>query len=277
MMQYKICKKCGTEQSIYEFRILKLGKIDEWCKKCNKNNDAKKDNHSLYKATCSNCGKDRGLVFKVHFDKLCRSCSSINNIKNNGNPMKGRKHLNKERFRKMTYSNVDYENFIIEKSKTGNKRIKYKQKCPKCGEDVGYRRNVDALRVCRCCQAESVRRYTVNQKRIRSSIKANLVARLKSRLMFKNKNSTFAYLGYTPEQLMKHLECLFKQDMTWENYGEWEIDHVIPDSWFTYESTEDEGFKKSWALSNLQPMWASENRSKSNKYSGCYVKEKICS
>lgn len=41
------------------------------------------------------------------------------------------------------------------------------------------------------------------------------------------------------------------------------------DSWFVYSSTKDEAFKNSWALNNLQPMWASENRSKGARFASC--------
>jgi hypothetical protein len=37
-------------------------------------------------------------------------------------------------------------------------------------------------------------------------------------------------------------------------------------SWFKYSSTEEQSFKESWSLTNLQPMWAEENLKKSNKY-----------
>lgn len=61
---------------------------------------------------------------------------------------------------------------------------------------------------------------------------------------------------------------MFQPGMTWENYGKWHIDHKTPDSWFQYNSINDDGFKKSWALENLQPMWAKDNLSKGNKYEG---------
>lgn len=63
--------------------------------------------------------------------------------------------------------------------------------------------------------------------------------------------------------------------MSWENYGEWHIDHIIPDSWFNYSSTEDDEFKKSWSLDNLQPMWGKENQSKGNKYAGKWTPDTI--
>ena len=53
--------------------------------------------------------------------------------------------------------------------------------------------------------------------------------------------------------------------MTWDNYGEWHIDHIIPISYFDYSSYDDETFKICWDLNNLQPLWAKDNLIKSNK------------
>lgn len=72
-------------------------------------------------------------------------------------------------------------------------------------------------------------------------------------------------VGYTVDQLKNHLEKQFKDGMTWENYGKWHIDHIIPKVAFNYSSPEDIDFKKCWALKNLQPMWALENISKGTK------------
>jgi hypothetical protein len=51
----------------------------------------------------------------------------------------------------------------------------------------------------------------------------------------------------------------------WKNYGEWHVDHKIPQSAFNFETPEDIDFKKCWALKNIQPMWAKENIIKSNR------------
>lgn len=74
--------------------------------------------------------------------------------------------------------------------------------------------------------------------------------------------STFKLLGYTIEELMNHLEALFTDGMTWDNYGEWHVDHKVPMSSFIFESTEDIEFKKCWDLGNLQPLWGLDNLSK---------------
>ena len=78
---------------------------------------------------------------------------------------------------------------------------------------------------------------------------------------------TFSALGYTPEELIRHLENSFQPGMTWDNYGKiWHIDHVKPDSWFSYSSIEDTNFKTSWSLENLQPLWARDNMVKGNRF-----------
>ena len=74
-------------------------------------------------------------------------------------------------------------------------------------------------------------------------------------------------LDYTVEELECHLESKFTKGMSWDNYGYygWHIDHKIPVSYFVFSSPRNIEFKKCWALDNLQPMWAKENLSKSNK------------
>lgn len=76
------------------------------------------------------------------------------------------------------------------------------------------------------------------------------------------KDTHFAeYIGCTKEHLEKYLENKFKPGMTWDNYGEWEIDHQIP---LGSANNEQEVYKLSH-YSNLQPLWKEENSKKSDK------------
>lgn len=75
----------------------------------------------------------------------------------------------------------------------------------------------------------------------------------------KNGRSWEKLVGYTCQDLMQHLEAQFKDGMTWENHGQWHIDHIVPKSLFNIISAEDKGFKKCWALENLRPLWAKDN------------------
>ena len=80
----------------------------------------------------------------------------------------------------------------------------------------------------------------------------------------KKEGRTEKLLGYTAKKLRNHLESLFKNGMTWDNQGEWHIDHRIPQSWFT----SIDQLKECFALSNLKPEWGSWNMSKGNKFIG---------
>ncbi len=75
----------------------------------------------------------------------------------------------------------------------------------------------------------------------------------------------FDILGYSQHDLIDHLEKQLKDGMTWENYGEWHVDHKLPITSFNFTTIYDEEFKKCWSLENLQPMWGEENISKSNR------------
>lgn len=81
----------------------------------------------------------------------------------------------------------------------------------------------------------------------------------------KNGRKWEGLVGYSTQELKKHLEKQFIPGMTWENYGEWHIDHIIPVSAFNFSKPEDIDFKRCWALKNLRPLWASDNISKNDR------------
>lgn len=75
------------------------------------------------------------------------------------------------------------------------------------------------------------------------------------------KNKTFEIVGCSPEELKEHLENQFKNGMTWDNQGEWHIDHIIP---LSSGNTEEEIIKLCH-YTNLQPLWAIDNMKKGSK------------
>jgi len=83
----------------------------------------------------------------------------------------------------------------------------------------------------------------------------------------KNKNGRNweGLVGFSLDQLKKHLKKNFLPGMSFENYGEWHVDHILPISKFNFKKARDEDFKKCWALKNLQPLWASDNIKKKDR------------
>lgn len=81
----------------------------------------------------------------------------------------------------------------------------------------------------------------------------------------KNLSHVFDILGYSIKDLMSHLEAQFKEGMSWTNYGQWHIDHIIPICSFNIQSKNDQQFKECWSLKNLRPLWKEENLIKSSQ------------
>jgi len=92
--------------------------------------------------------------------------------------------------------------------------------------------------------------------------------RVKSKLKATNpKLDIIEHVGCDVGQLRVHLEALFDDDMTWENYGKWHIDHMS-----AIKAPRDDGMPPTledliprlhWT--NLQPLWAKENLAKGNR------------
>jgi len=106
------------------------------------------------------------------------------------------------------------------------------------------------------------------KNRLKADICYKIAHNLRGRLYRTIKNnqksgSAVRDLGCSISELKKHLELLFKPGMSWDNYGEWHIDHIIPLSRF--DLTNSIEFKEACSYTNLQPLWASENFIKSNK------------
>jgi len=101
------------------------------------------------------------------------------------------------------------------------------------------------------------------QYKLAQRFRTALWQNIKDNGLTKYKN-TFDLLPYTFDELKQHLENQFEDGMTWDNYGEWHVDHVIPQSHFNYSTTDSEEFKLCWSLNNLKPLWGKINLSKND-------------
>jgi hypothetical protein len=118
-----------------------------------------------------------------------------------------------------------------------------------------------------------VKRYTQKNKekiklkrqqnvdyRLRCSLRARTINFLKS-INAKKTNKTLEIVGCTSQFLKEYLENQFTGEMSWDNYGKWHIDHIIPLS----SAKNKEDTYKLCHYTNLQPLWAKDNLVKSNK------------
>ena len=92
------------------------------------------------------------------------------------------------------------------------------------------------------------------------------VSRAFKRMGQNKPTNTLKLLGCTWEEAKAHFESLFLEGMTWENHGEWHIDHIRPVA--SFKGASEEELKQMNHISNLQPLWATDNLSKSDKWDG---------
>lgn len=69
---------------------------------------------------------------------------------------------------------------------------------------------------------------------------------------------TLETLGYTADDLRRHIERQFCRGMSWGNRAEWQIDHIVPIS----EARSEADVVRLNQLSNLMPAWAEDNNAK---------------
>ena len=142
---------------------------------------------------------------------------------------------------------------LKDKLKKDNNREIWNEKCKKF-----YNENKDSINL--------TRRKNL-QKRRDVDPKYRVMMALHCRLYMAVKNktgNTMTLTGCSKEELYTFLEAEFLEGMTWENYGEWHIDHVRPCSSFNLEDPEEQ--KKCFHWTNLQPLWAIDNIRKGDKW-----------
>lgn len=70
-------------------------------------------------------------------------------------------------------------------------------------------------------------------------------------------------LGCSIASFIVYIESRFEVGMSWDNYGKWEIDHILPCALFDLSNPEHR--RRCFHFSNLQPLWAVVNRRKGKR------------
>lgn len=91
----------------------------------------------------------------------------------------------------------------------------------------------------------------------------NLRRRVHHALKGDNKSAkTFELIGCDVETFKAHIESLWLEGMSWDNYGPtgWHIDHIKP--CHTFNLTDEEQQRECFHFSNQRPLWAKDNLSR---------------
>ena len=234
----RVCTDCKIEKPFSEFR--------------------RSNYRQHYRRKCKNCDQ-AALERKREWDRKY--------YENNSEKIKDRrKKYYKNNFEKVSESNKKWKKNNPEKTKEHRKRYKKNHREKVNEYNRKYRKNNSSFRA--AANLRHGERYKNEPLyRLERILRARFTKFLKQNNCRKGGRS-FEIFGATPQQIKSHIESQFKDDMTWENQGEWHIDHIIPlDYYFkNFDLNDLEVQKKAFNYKNLQPLWAFENLSKSNKF-----------
>ena len=158
-----------------------------------------------------------------------------------------------------------FDRIARERLKCEHKR--QKSRCKECGGS-SFCEHKKQRRQCKDCGGSAI----CEHKRLKSQCKEcdpnghlkNKVHTARNRIDWtdQERKPVLECLGCDIESYRTYLTNLFKPGMNWGNYGDWEIDHIIP---LSFENPTFEQAFERLHYTNTQPLWKEENQRKGNR------------
>ena len=242
----KTCVRCQKLQDISEF-ISQTKKVLKTCQTCRNytNNNRKICEHGKCKYQCKDCNgsnicehdKQRNSCKECHGVSICEH----SRVRNTCKECNGSSICEHSRLRSICKECRGAS--ICEHSRV-------RSRCKDCHGSFICKHSKER-NTCKICDPAG-HLSRVCRTRIHDALKSN------------KELHTQEYIGCSIEVFKQHIESQFKDDMTWKNYGSlWHIDHKIP---LKYGNPTIEEVINRLHYTNTQPMYASENIAKGNRY-----------
>ena len=256
----KKCSKCEIEKESIDFykkKTMKDGLRSE-CKECSKlyqleNKDRIKEYKRLYhEENKYDINNKKRIGYSVN--KELHSLKSKEYREKNKEVLSEKKKLyyetnkeeiltkRKEYYESMT-SDEDFRKVLRERSKINTKSYRDRNK-EELSQRIKDKKKNDPL------------------FRLSDSIRTLIWISI-NKMGYRKNSKTSNILGCSFEEFKSYIESQFNDNMSWENYGEWHLDHKTPVSW---AETEEQVYELN-KYTNFQPLWEFDNLSKGNRYS----------
>lgn len=205
--------------------------------------------------SCSKCKEVKHLTefhkhsrYKSGLSPQCKSC--VNS--------KGKKWRdeNPEKFKATRKAHYDKN---IDKMRAEKRDYISRSKPQKIAYDIEYRK-LKKLEIAAYKKDWATRMRKDNPL---FKIRVNLRRRVHHALKGKNKSdNTFNLIGCSPEEFKVHIESLWLEGMSWDNYGTsgWHIDHIK--ECYTFDLSDPLQQQECFHYSNQRPLWAKDNLSR---------------
>lgn len=196
------------------------------------------------KVFCSNKCKDENYR-DVNREKLRKRSREWQSAKRASDPEYAERHRQRSRasWRKMYYSLTPEEKLRINRRKYAQVNVENRRKKARETKRERYHKDLN------------FRLSSILRSRISRSLRDN-------NIHYKKSNHSIDLLGCSIVELKAHLEAKFTDGMSWDNYGEWHVDHIKPCASFENLGTCPKQQRECFHYSNLQPLWAEDNRQK---------------
>ena len=245
--RYLRTKELRTERILKNSNKVKF-KQNKKCNTCNKIKDIDEFNVRLVNSdgvssSCRECysknrKKESTITTKIEVpNKICNTCITSKSI---------------SEFRKTKKSADGHFN-----------------KCNACWKPREWNKEKQKLSEKRYCEKNKEKlkeKWKRDGQKLNRKIKSRLSNRIKYALKassLRKDNNTMSYLGCSHIFLRKWFDFLFEGGMSWDNFGEWHIDHVIPCD--SFDLTNEEHVKQCFSWKNIRPCWQQENLEKGSK------------
>jgi len=284
----KKCSKCNIKKVYNSFSKNKTSKdgVQGICKSCSNkyssewklNNPTKSKINSSKKKelllngfkVCTRCGVKKNVSYfhknnnlKDRLTSNCKSC-----ISDLGFIRRHKKREEKNKLREETKHIRELEAKKKRKLYYIKNKDKYKKR---------YKEN--KLKLNKQRNENHKHRYNSDKLyRMKSNIRSR-TSNAFSKTRWNKNGSNEDMLGCSYREAYNHIEKQFKEGMSWDNQGEWHIDHIIP----LASANSKEELIILCNYRNLQPLWAEDNLSKGKKCKDSdkfkminYIKSVVC-
>lgn len=254
---HKVCNKCNELKPFDDFYKRKDNSLRVDCKKCysirNKKNNELRPKDGRYNEYRINWRKN-----KREKDKVIRE---------------GDKLIKKqEKEKEIELLKIQKETIRLEKIEEGRlEKIRIREEYLKSDE---YKESLKLRK-----EKKNIRNKNQKKRRMKTDplyrfrkLLSNNIRNSFYRGGFTKVSRTYKILGDEWFVIKEYFESKFTKGMSWENYGKWQIDHILPISTATCE----EDIIRLNHYTNLQPLWEEDNLRKSNNMTvEGYLKEKF--
>jgi len=130
----------------------------------------------------------------------------------------------------------------------------------KASNKAYYRKNCDRIKQ-RTMAYERKRRAESIEYRLRHNLRRRIPNAIRQGV---KAGSAIRLLGCTIDYFKDYIAARFRPGMTWDNYGEWHLDHIKPLA--SFDLTDLDQMVIACYYTNMQPLWAADNMRKGARF-----------